>query len=145
MAHRIALDEADHECKHGFNYCSCVQFYYHISSILGEILSTKPTERDLDDISKEIGKRWRSFLIRLNVPYLQIEMEYEKFKDPVQTILSCLVGWREGKWKECEPVTWKSLLVALEDGAEQKGHAESLRRKLTERATSKYDVIPCSI
>ena len=143
MAQRIALDEA--ECRYGF-FGSCVHFYYHISSVLGEILSTKPTERDLDDISKQIGRPWRNFLVQLGVPYSHIEIEYEiKLGDPVQTLLACLVGWREGKWKKCGPVTWKSLLVALEKGAEQKGYADSLRRKLTERATSEYDVTLCSI
>ena len=114
--------------------------------MLGDILSTKPTERELDDISKQIGRPWRSFLIHLGVPNSQIDMEYEnKLGSPVQTLLACLVGWREGKWKECGPVTWRSLLLALEKGAEHKGYADSLRRDLTERVTGEYDVTPCSL
>jgi hypothetical protein len=89
----------------------------------------KPSEKDLDNISKEVGGDWKSLLVQLGVPYATIEQLLQKhFGDPSAACLNGLVLWRNGSEKYCPP-TWSSLLKALR-GAEKVELAQELERGL---------------
>ena len=90
----------------------------------------KPTEIDLDTVSKNAGDKWRSFLTHLGVPLAKCKALFvESRGDPVSACFEGLVFWREGN-EPCRLPTWSVLLEALEKGAEKREYTQSLREDL---------------
>ena len=96
-------------------------------------MEKKPSEEDLDAISKEVGGNWKSLLIHLGVPNTRIEgLLEENNGNPTRACFKGLVFWREGN-KPCKPATWSVLLEALEKGAEKREYARDLREEIVAR------------
>ena len=94
-----------------------------------------PSERDLDDVSKNAGDKWRSLLTQLGVPMAKCKAVYEESRgNPVSACFEGLVFWRDGN-EPCRPPTWSVLLEALEKGAEKREYAKSLRQDIVDTAT----------
>ena len=105
---------------------------YSISCIA---LEGKPTEIDLDKVSKNAGDKWRSLLTHLGVPLAKCkELFVESRGDPVNACFEGLVFWREGN-KPCRPPTWSVLQEALEEGAEKREYAGELRKEFEAKET----------
>ena len=112
-------------------YCSLVCMA--VEPAAHSCLQQKPSEKDLDNISKEVGGGWRSLLMQLGVPYATIEQLLQKHSgDPSAACLNGLVLWRNGSEKYCPP-TWSSLLEALRS-AEKVELAQELERDLLKDA-----------
>ena len=93
-------------------------------------LEGKPSEIDLDKVSKNVGDKWRSLLTHLGVPLAKCKTLFvESRGDPVSACFEGLVFWREGN-EPCRPPTWSVLLEAVEKGAEKRDYAEELRKKI---------------
>ena len=90
-------------------------------------MKSKPTQKNLDQISKKVGNNWRSLLIQLG----EDDTTVEGFRgDALGTKEACfkgLVHWWNGNADE--PVTWETLLKALRD-ADMKGYADDLEKEL---------------
>ena len=90
----------------------------------------KPSEIDLDDVSKNAGDKWRSLLTHLGVPLAKCKALYDESRgNPISACFEGLVFWREGN-KPCKPATWFVLLEALEKGAEKAEYAKDLRESI---------------
>ena len=92
------------------------------------VLKNKPSQRDLDRISKRAGTNWRSLLTQLG----EDDETIGRFKlsasgDTTEACFKGLVHWLEGNADE--PVTWEMLLKALRD-ADMKGYADGLEKEL---------------
>ena len=97
-------------------------------------LEGKPTDIDLDGVSRNAGDKWRSLLTHLGVPLGKYRALFEESQgNPIRACFEGLVFWREGN-KPCRPPTWSVLLEALKKGAEKREYAE----KLEEDIISKY-------
>ena len=107
-----------------------VLLHPNITSSESTVLEEKPSEIHLDDISKNVGDKWRSLLTHLGVPLARSKaFLVECFGNPVSACLEGLVFWREGN-KPCKEATWRVLLEALEEGAERKSYAKRLENVL---------------
>ena len=107
-----------------FNLAGC------ISILTDRYLKGKPSEIDLDEISKEVGKGWRSLLTHLGLNAAKIGALLEENRGNLTS--ACFYGlvfWREGN-KPCRPPTWEVLLEALDKGAEMKEYASELKEKV---------------
>jgi hypothetical protein len=93
------------------------------SAAIGLDPEGKPSEIVLDQVSKNVGEKWRSLLTHLGVPSCKIAA-YPA--DPISACFQGLVFWREGN-DPCRPPTWTVLLEAIEAGAERKDYACQLR------------------
>ena len=99
-------------------------------------LEGKPTEIDLDDVSRNAGDKWRSLLTHLGVPLAKYKALFEESQgNPIRACFEGLVFWREGN-EPCRPPTWSVLLEALERGAEKREYF----RELEEDIISKYSL-----
>ena len=115
--------------------------FYLFNTPPDEVLSKKPSEKDLYNISTKVGGRWMGLLVQLGVPHSQIEIEsVKRNNNPPEIVFDCLVGWRNGRWEDCEPPTWAALLEALENGAEQREDAAAIRQNLLKPVAGKYNV-----
>ena len=93
-------------------------------------LAGKPSEIDLDRVSKIARDKWRSLLTRLGVPLAKCKSLYEESRgNPVSACFKGLVFWREGN-EPCRLPTWSVLLEALEEGAEMREYVKRLREDL---------------
>ena len=91
-------------------------------------MKDKPTQKNLDQISKKVGNSWRSLLTQLGEDSATIEGF--RLDAPGNTKEACfkgLVHWWNGNADE--PVTWETLLKALRD-ADMKGYADDLEKEL---------------
>ena len=91
-------------------------------------MKNKPSQKDLDQISKRAGTNWRSLLTQLG----EDDATIGRFQLSASGVVtdSCfkgLVHWLEGNADE--PVTWETLLKALRD-ADMKGYADDLEKEL---------------
>ena len=106
------------------------------SFTLWAVLEDKPSDIDLDRISKDVGDKWRSLLTHLGVPLAKSKVYLqESLGNPVSACLEGLVFWREGN-KPCKEATWRVLLEALEEGAERRDYARKLREDIIEGVTT---------
>ena len=107
-----------------FNLAGC------ISILTDHYLKEKPSEIDLDEISKNVGGGWRSLLTLLGLTMAKIRaLKEENSGNLPSTCFHGLVFWREGN-RPCRPPTWEVLLEALEKGAEMKEYASELKEKV---------------
>ena len=98
-------------------------------------LTKKPSEIDLDNVSKNVGGNWRSLLTHLGVPSAKCKaLLQESSSNTESACFQGLVFWREGN-KPCKEANWSVLLEALEKGAERGDYAETLRREIVDGAT----------
>ena len=105
-------------------------------------LEGKPSEIDLDKVSKNAGDEWRSLLTHLGVPLVKCKTLYEESRgNPVSACFAGLAYWREGN-ELCKPATWSVLLEALEKGAEKREYARELREEIVGRGKSAKYVQP---
>ena len=110
--------------------------FTRIGSLIARYLNEKPSEIDLDEISKEVGEKWRSLLTHLGIPLTKIKSLYENnHGNPTSTCFEGLHFWREGN-EPCKPATWSVLLTALEKGAEKKDYACTRREELLSKESS---------
>ena len=88
-------------------------------------MKNKPTQKNLDQISKKAGNNWRSLLTQLG----EDDSTIDGFRlDAPGTREACfkgLVHWWQGNADE--PVTWGTLLEALRT-ADMKGYADDLEK-----------------
>ena len=93
-------------------------------------LEGKPSEIDLDKVSKNARNEWRSLLVHLGVPVVKCKALYdESLGNRISACFYGLVYWRDGN-EPCKPPTWSVLLEALEKGAEMREYAQRLREDL---------------
>ena len=91
-------------------------------------LTSKPTQKELDWISKKAGDNWRSLLTNLGLD-LDVIMGYHN-KHNGNTVNVCfegLVFWVKGNTEE--PVSYENLVKALKD-ANLSSCATTLEEKL---------------
>ena len=116
---------------------SVFQLWLNICLFTDSVYLEKPTEQELDIISKNIGKEWKSLLIQLGIPSFKIDQVTERMlRDPVAVTCRCLISWLNGEYSNspyCKPCNWCELLNAIEEGAEQKDYAATLREDLKKR------------
>ena len=115
-------------------------------------LTEKPSEIELSDISKNVGRNWRSLLTYLGIPLHKIDSFLLDYSG--KTTEACFAGlifWREGN-KPCKEASWSVLLEALRKGAERGDYAEELKIMVVQNVTantpnprhSKVDALPCT-
>ena len=98
-------------------------------------LTEKPSEIELSDISKNVGRNWRSLLTYLGIPLYKIDSLLLDYSGKTtEAFFAGLVFWREGN-KPCKEASWSVLLEALEKGAERVDYAETLRREIVGNPT----------
>ena len=98
-------------------------------------LTKKPSEIDLDNVSKNVGGNWRSLLTHLGIPSAKCKaLLQESCGSSESACFQGLVFWQEGN-KPCKKASWSVLLEALEKGAERGDYAETLRREVVDSAT----------
>ena len=88
---------------------------YMYSLILDNNLSTsKPTQKELDWISKRAGDNWRSLLTNLGLDLDVIMGYYNKYNgNTVNVCFEGLVFWVKGNTEE--PVSYETLVKTLKD------------------------------
>ena len=109
----------------------------HMPSLLAlfTVLTKKPSEIDLDNISKNVGGNWRSLLTHLGVPSDKCKaLLQESCGSTESACFQGLVFWREGN-KPCKKASWSVLLEALKKGAQRGDYVEELRREIIDSAT----------
>jgi hypothetical protein len=115
-------------------------------------LTKKPSEIDLDNVSKNVGGNWRSLLTHLGVPSAKCKaLLQESSSNTESACFQGLVFWREGN-KPCKEASWSVLLEALEKGAERGDYAEELKIMVVQNVTaktpnprhSKVDALACT-
>ena len=107
-----------------------MQMYSNITMIAAHmlVLKNKPSQKDLDQISKRAGTNWRSLLTQLGEDSATIEgFLLSPSSNTIEACFKGLVHWLEGNADQ--PVTWETLLKALRD-ADMKGYVEFLEKKL---------------
>ena len=105
-------------------------------------LEKKPSERDLDKVSKKVGGRWRSLLIYLEVPEAEIKSLFvEHDANSVEACFFGLISWLQVQSPQL--ATWATLVEALEEGAAEREFADSIRRTFI-NITSKQPIGECS-
>ena len=83
--------------------------HYHF---VDEPRTAKPTQKDLDWISKRTGAKWRSLLTNLGVDYDIIEGYLQRnVGNTVNTCFEGLIFWLKGNTEE--PVSYQTLLESL--------------------------------
>ena len=103
-------------------------------------LNGKPSEVDLEIVSKRAGAKWRSLLTHLGVPSSKYKALNEECRGKLaDTCFEGLLFWRGGN-KPCKPPTWSVLLEALEIGAEMRDYAEELRADVAAHGCIQPDV-----
>ena len=97
-------------------------------------MTKKPSEIDLNNVSKNVGGNWRSLLTRLGVPSTKWKAFLQSnFGNTESACFEGLMFWWNGN-KPCRVATWSVLLEALEYGAERKDYADTLRQEIVENA-----------
>ena len=115
-------------------------------------LAKKPSEIELSDISKNVGRNWRSLLTYLGIPLHKIDSFLLDYSG--KTTEACFAGlifWREGN-EPCKEASWSVLLEALRKGAERGDYAEELKIMVVQNVTaktpnprhSKVDALACT-
>ena len=100
--------------------------YYHF---VDEPRTAKPTQKDLDWISKRTGAQWRSLLTNLGVDYDIIEGYLQRnVGNTVNTCFEGLIFWLKGNTEE--PVSYHTLLEALIRKSDLSSCATDLEEKL---------------
>ena len=97
--------------------------YYCIITHLLVNLKDKPTQKNLDQISKKAGYNWRSLLTQLGEDDATIDGFRLDAPSTKEACFKGLVHWCKGNADK--PVTWETLLKALRD-ADMKGYADDL-------------------
>ena len=96
--------------------------------------TSKPTQKELDWISKRAGENWRSLLTNLGVDLDVILGYYSKYNgNTVNACFEGLVFWFKGNTGSEEPVSYETLFEALRE-ANLSSCANDLEKKL--RTTS---------
>ena len=91
-------------------------------------MKNKPSQKDLDQISKRAGAHWRSLLTQLGEDSATVEgFLLTSAGNTIEACFKGLVHWLEGNADQ--PITWETLLKALGD-ADMKGYAGFLETKL---------------
>ena len=104
------------------------------------VLKNKPSQKELDQISKRAGTNWRSLLTQLGEDSTTVEgFLLSPSSNTIEACFKGLVHWLEGNADE--PVTWETLLKALRD-ADMKGYADGLEKKL--KGYARYKFALCS-
>ena len=107
----------------------CWIFLYRVSILHLLVLKSKPSQKDLDKISKKIGDKWRSLLTNLGEEEATIEgFLVISLGKTSEVCFKGLVHWLEGNADG--PVIWETLLKALKE-SELKGFADDLEKKIT--------------
>ena len=112
--------------------------YFNYVHALGHSsrLDDRPSEIELDEVSKIVGGQWKSLLIHLGVPASKRESSFHDNLGRTQpTCFDSLLFWQKRN-EPCRPATWSILLDALEKGAELKEYADCKRSELLSLETS---------
>ena len=89
----------------------------------------KPSQKELNRISRKIGGNWRSLLTELGLEQATIEgFLQSKFGDTSEACFKGLSHWLDGNADK--PVTWDTLLKALRDSC-MEGIAKDLEEGIT--------------
>ena len=82
------------------------------TNFIDDLGTGKPTQKDLDWISKRTGAKWRSLLTNLGVDYDVIEGYFQRNSgNTVNTCFEGLIFWLKGNTEEL--VSYQTLLEAL--------------------------------
>jgi hypothetical protein len=95
---------------------------------LNRSLSEVPTDDKLQLLCKDVGGKWRSFLIQLGIESAVIDAFWQKgLGEPENACFEGVQYWKKGG---CKPVNWNTVLQALDKGAGMKEYATDLERIL---------------
>ena len=118
----LQIDIISHSTELLVHYTSWINIHLII------VLKNKPSQKDLDQISKKAGTNWRSLLTQLGEDSTTVEgFLLSPSSNTIEACFKGLVHWLEGNADE--PVTWETLLKALRD-ADMKGYADDLEKEL---------------
>ena len=93
-------------------------------------MDRKPTEKELQDVAKELGARYRPILLNLDIKKNKIDTLKGVSRNSDDILLDGLVFWHHGNG--LSPINWTTLLTAVQK-AEYPVFAEEKRKELLQK------------